>query len=489
MKDYITRDLTESELSNFLTMKHGTASLCFLRGRRRIGKSTLLKRVTKNSKTPCFYFSGVLDEKLSLTLKRFATEWNNFSEQSQLSKFASRMLNWSVIFQDIARHASSCDTSKNIGIFIDEIQWLAKGQSGFVGLFKDAWITLEKYPNIKIIFCGSSTKFFHNYTGGEEKILRGMTTHRDIVPPPFTLTQLMRNITPHWTLEENVVAYMMLGGVPYYWMQVPRDRSFIQSINEMLFTSKTVFLHEVVEILRLEFNKAGTKTVMKILNTIGIHGADIKTIAIKSRLPLTTVIETLESLQNYNIVFKKRVIPEKILKNERGSIFIMHDHYLLFYFAVLKSKERKIVNNVSGQLFSTILQSKKGFYIENFSGKAFENLVFQLLSKISDRTEQIFKELDIVDLDYEVGEYKTEHCQIDIVLFNTSDRLTRFIECRWSHSGELIESLIKELPLKIRTFNGTCRGFVVTNAPISSKIKNLANKNQITLLSLETFFN
>ncbi|MBL7670821.1 MAG: hypothetical protein JNM39_10070 [Bdellovibrionaceae bacterium] len=106
-----------------------------------------------------------------------------------------------------------------------------------------------------------------------------------------------------------------MGGIPYYWQHIPDDQTFIQSINETCFTPNTIFLIEVDEILNLDFNRAGQKTVKLLLNTIGFHPATTTQIAEKSRLPLTTAIETTEKLVDYGILYRENNLAEKSKKN------------------------------------------------------------------------------------------------------------------------------------------------------------------------------
>ena len=45
-------------------------------------------------------------------------------------------------------------------ILFDEIQWISKSQSGFLGYLKEAWLDWRKSGKIKLIISGSSNKFF-----------------------------------------------------------------------------------------------------------------------------------------------------------------------------------------------------------------------------------------------------------------------------------------------------------------------------------------
>jgi predicted AAA+ superfamily ATPase len=263
------RKSTSLELAKFLTPLKKGSGLCYLRGRRRVGKSTILQDFHQRKEFRLYYFSGILDESNLDTLRRFTKSWAQYSENTLLDKIRDKELNWDLIFQDIVQFAKT----NTVHIALDEIQWIAKNQSGFIGTLKNHWLSLEATKNCRIIICGSSNKFFKNFTGGEEQILRGLKTRSDIVLPPFSLSEIHQKYGKNLKQEQTALLYMLLGGIPYYWNQLDFEKNFIQLLNQAFAESSTIFLEEVDEILRLEFNQAGVKTIKKILKTLGLRGA------------------------------------------------------------------------------------------------------------------------------------------------------------------------------------------------------------------------
>jgi hypothetical protein len=449
---------------------------------------------------------GATDENHQETLERWIKEWTLFFTKSKLHLYAKSSITWKILFEDIIEY-TLYNPEKIFGIFIDEIQWLAKSRTGFVSQLKEAWLDLEKKSQLKMIICGSSNKFFHDYTGGEEKILRGLCTHDDIWLMDFSFKTLHENYGNSWTLEETCFAQMCLGGVPYYWNQFPEDQSFIGAFNQTCFTSGTILLKEASEMLRLEFNDAGITTVLKIMQNLGQQGQEIAEVARLSKLPVSTVTDTIQKLLNYNLIFEKQEFKQSVKKNKRGILYTLKDLYLNFYFQVLLPQQRKIKNNITNQLlFSQILSSKKGYYIENFSGYAFERLVTNVLEQQFDRNQNIFTEMGIGDCDYQISSYNGKDAQIDIVLDEATDRIIRFIECRWTQNIQTIYSLIDDLENKSKLFsesNGVSEpaGFsasgrnslsqpkklyIITNCQLTKEVLNKAKSKKVRLLNLES---
>jgi hypothetical protein len=435
-----------SELAEFLNNFEGKTGLCYLRGRRRIGKSTLLKEM--QARLPLFYFSGKLDESTSACVHRFATEWANYSQNTLLKKIKSADLNWELIFDEIAKYAKT----KKVMLTFDEIQWLAKSKSGFIGTIKNQWPEFESTKNIRLVICGSSNKFFKDFTGGEEQILRGLKTRSDIIVQPFTIAEVHQHYFPRYKIEEVLFLYMLVGGIPYYLNQFDKELNFIQNINKTLFTKESIFSEEVDEVLRLEFNSAGVRTIKKILATLGITGRVLNEIQKKSKVPVGTLMESLEKLVEYGLAFEFKPVFQKKLEIKRGSKYKIKDFYLNSYFQIIKPHLFEIKKNTENQLLVNQFFNwpQSFYYVENFTGGAFENLIEFILSSSEKRTENIFKKLNLRNINYEIETHWDSQKQIDLVLSETDDKQLRFIECKWTSSVELIKTVIKDLPQKAK---------------------------------------
>ncbi|MBF0107233.1 MAG: AAA family ATPase [Deltaproteobacteria bacterium] len=487
MKTFYARK-REFEIIREFVHKPG-AGLTYLRGRRRVGKSFLLRHF--QSKTPnCFYFAGAQDADTRQTLKDFAIAWDQFSLKSRLSSLNSYAQNWSLFFQEITNTATN--STKPLVLIFDEVQWIAKIKSGFVGRLKAAWDDWQNTGRIKVILCGSSNKFFTDNTG-PEKTLRGLKTHAEIWVHPFSLKEVKKYYFHSWSNEEICLICMMLGGIPYYLEQIPRHNNFIQAVNQCLFTRSTIFLDEINEILSLEFNKNSSETIKTVLSSLGISGAPQKSIEAKTGLPRGTIYDTLNKLMDYNLVFKELPINTKPRLNEAGHKYFMKDFYLNFYFQVLENLTIKIKKNKSGLIFPyDCIGSHAGYYIPSFTGPAFELLVRDILENKMNTTPNIFKKLSLLDENYKVGSYwQVNKSQIDLVVEHKTDRESRLIECKWVSQNSLLDAgLFTELKTKDYPrpsgYKKSC--YLITSGPISTAVKQRAHESSVGIVTLEDLF-
>jgi len=410
------------------------AGFTHLRGRRRIGKTELLRRV-RDAWPRTFYFMGRSDESNRAAMKRFAKEWDAFTGQRQLTRLRTSELSWDELFGVVAAHALT-GTDPLILLF-DEIQWMAAKRSGFIGLLKQHWGEWRKTGNIKVVLCGSSNRFFHTYTDGEMAVLRGLRTHASIFVEPFSLEELRSSWFPQWSDAEICLTAMMLGGVPYYLENLPQEANFIRAIDQGIFSRSSLFLEEVDALLKLETMTTGArKKVKRILASMGEQGSTQANIVASTGLPQNDVHKTLDRLIDYGLIVERRPLGTT-RANRRGVRFAMEDPYLNFYFTVLAPLEAKIRASHAELLFAReVLGSKRGYYIEGFTGSAFERLIGAVLERgrddLSARSPALFEKLKLRTGNYEWGTYWSHgKTQVDIVVRGLDAREVRIIEAKW----------------------------------------------------------
>lgn len=463
-------------------IKKEKSGFVFVRGRRRIGKSTLLKEI--ESKYQAFYFSGAEDENDEKTRLRFVEAIELLYPTLTLSQLKKENLTWSKIFSEITKIAQA----KKMIIILDEIQWMVKLQSGLIGLLKIAWIDWEKTNKIKVILCGSSNKFFYKNTGGDEQILRGLRTHSDIWLGPLHLNQFKKDLQLDWTEEELTFASFFIGGIPYYWNQLrTNNNNFLKTLNSAIFSAGSIFIDEVDEILRLEFNKTGQKSAKSIIQAIGANEISEATITKATRLPQSTVNDIIRKLIEYSLLFEAKNV-------NRNKLYYLKDPLLIAYGKILNKLKNKIRNNTHNEfLLGDILDREDSFYIKDFTGKSFENFIEALLSGDSFDLH-LKKILELDNSSFTLSREVNSKYQIDLTVRDTDDRMTRLIECKWTHRPELIKEEILQFPKKEQTFlkdhhkNTKTNKYVITNCKLSKSLYEMAQKNNVTLIELKQIF-
>lgn len=459
-----------------------------IRGRRRIGKTRLLTEAAKD-RTDTIFFTGAEDVTADKkNRERICEKLADFAKDDVLK--AAKGLSWNSIFEKITKIAAS---RQNMMIIFDEIQWIARQGSGFLSDLKEAWTRLfQPSGKTKIIICGSSSKFFEHKSSGSESVLYKLRTMSDIRLKPMTLSETSQ-FCEGWNRQEVVMAQMMFGGVPYYLdLIIAPERGFVQCINDIAFTSKTIFFDEVVETLKLDLSS--TTRAIQILSVLGQSGKTLKQISENAHLSASTVDELAEKLVDYGVLYKRYPLGLQPKANDFGMKYFIADEFLNFYFNVLDREQRAIKNNVSGRLlFKSVF--KEGYYIKNFTGKAFELVISKIIK--GGMNAPINKKLSINNLEkYEVGSFwrtgDSDGNQIDIVVSSDEDRCTRLIEAKWTNKkvgaepGNAIEQVLnRDYP---NPKGHKINRFVVSSSGFTSEAVSFASKNQVGTIELDDLF-
>jgi len=126
-----------------------------LYGRRRVGKTTLLKEYI--SSKPALYFLVTLENK-SIVLERLQTVIADFFDDDFLRN---------IIFKDIKQlfeYIASKSFSKKLVIIIDEFQYLSKIDKSIPSQFQYIVDEILKNKNIHLILCGSIISMVYQNT-------------------------------------------------------------------------------------------------------------------------------------------------------------------------------------------------------------------------------------------------------------------------------------------------------------------------------------
>lgn len=516
----LPRRISKQKLIQFIS--GDGAGLVFVQGRRRVGKTWLLQELEELYQSRSFRLVCRKHRRDSVLLKEFAEAWADRSGQTELSQMKPTSLTWKRLMTEIGRFAVEHKklTGENFVLIIDEVQWLSTGYEESAGVVKAAWDEWAKQGALRVVVCGSSTRFFTEQFG-EGSVLRGLQTHGEVKVLPFPLSILKRDAVPSWSLKEAVLAYMCLGGIPYYWRDIRGEKGFRRAMNDVCCTSSTILLGEWKEIIATEFRTDAVGNLARLFPALmsteeGVTQADV---AEKLGIEVATVARLLDKLVTYGYVF--RCVPEedaeaehaREAKTARGARYILCDFFLHFYFSVLHPMEQEIRANTNGGLLfpSQILQGDAKEYIPTFTGQAFERFVFHHIN-IAMRDGEwaspagveggapgkplLWRLLDLPDPNYHVrwnvlvrGETSDRiRSQIDVLVVHEKEKSVRVIECKWKGCGEASD--INEVKDKVlpKLYDGYARrNFLVVSYDPTAQLAAAAKATGVTLITLDAF--
>ena len=208
------------------------SSLVTCRGRRRIGKSTLIGQFAVRSKARFIRIEGLKPD--ARTTKE--DELDSFASQlaAQTGAESSRPEDWLRAFIRLSKEIG--DREKTV-VLLDEVSWMAHGDPLFASTLKIAWDNhFKKHDRLVFIVCGSVSAWIR------ENILESGAFYGrrslDIVVPELPLSECVKfwgDAAARIDPREIIDVLSVTGGVPRYLEEVDPSASASENIRRMCF--------------------------------------------------------------------------------------------------------------------------------------------------------------------------------------------------------------------------------------------------------------
>ena len=334
-----------------LSAKH--AQMTVITGRRRIGKTTLIKKsftdipfvyffVGKKSET---LLCGELAEIVRETLGEDIGSFSDFP----------RLLG---AIMGIAKH-------RNFTLVLDEFQNLSHARESIFSDIQNIWDTNKEDSRINLVVCGSIYSKMKKIFDDKEEPLYGRATARFKIRPFTidTLKEIMRDNNPSYTNEDLLAMYMITGGVAKYVEQlVTRGALTKDGIIRDVLSVGSYFLDEGQEMLRDEFGKdyGNYFSILSALATGETSRGEIKSY---------TGVEAggyLDKLENdYGIIDRRR--PYLAGEKSKNVEYSISDNFLNFWFRFIYRNQSMIELGRFKEIQTLVARD-----IDAFSGYALE---------------------------------------------------------------------------------------------------------------------
>lgn len=343
-------------------------------GRRRVGKSYLINEVYGDRMA--FSTVGIYFKKEDRNETRYRQEQlSHFYEsllQYGMAPSTAEPTSWREAFRQL-RQLLEGKRSKRKVVFIDELPWLAGPQPSELlaelGFFWNSWACNQK--NIILVVCGSATSWMLDNVIREYGGLYSRLTMR-IHLHPFTLgecEQYYQKKNFRLSRYEMVLAYMTLGGIPYYMDKLRNDKTLSENIDR-IFMGNNEIKQEFEDVYVGLFSSS--ERYMDIVVELGRHryGMTRNEVAASIKMAsggtLTTMLDNLEQsgiIANYSRYGGAR----------KETVYQLVDFFSLFYLTHIRNGKSK------GKGWGALQRSPQFFA---WAGLTFEILVTRHLKQL-----------------------------------------------------------------------------------------------------------
>lgn len=347
-------------------------------GRRRIGKTFLIRNYFRSKK--CLYF-----EMMGLQNGLLKEQLENFTE-SLSEAFYDKMpiqtvKSWKEAFQRLTIVIEKQNPKIPIILFFDELPWMATKRSGLLAALGYFWNKYwVNFKNIKLIICGSSAswilkKIIHNKGGLHNRVTRQINLR------PFSLKETKAYFNSMGlSLNDNQVleAYMAVGGIPYYLNGFKKNASVNQNINNLCFRQEGILFDEFEKLFRSLFDKA--EAYIELLRLIAKKRYGISRFVLETQSTLSTkggtLTERLKDLEDAGFILS--FLP--LWNKSRGIYYKVIDEFSLFYLTWIEPEKLTLIK----------MEEKNNFWVQKYkmpvwntwAGLSFEAVCYKHIEAI-----------------------------------------------------------------------------------------------------------
>lgn len=341
-------------------------------GRRRVGKTFLIKQALKDKIT--FQHTGVSPVDQENEKNRLST---------QLESFYYSMLNhglegfkqpksWMEAFFQLTQLLQKLDNGQRMVIFFDELPWMDTPRSRFLSAFESFWNGwCNGHDNVMLVVCGSATSWMLSNLSRSKGGLYGRLTD-EIKVSPFTLKEC-EEYFDHENIElsryDIVQSYMVFGGIPYYLSYFRKGYSFERNADMILFGSKPRLKDEFNRLFKAIFTNAeDCKKIIRLLATRN-YGFTREEIATSTGLPLGGGLsDTLTALAESDFIMRYSPYGKGT-----GEYYKLIDCFCLFWLKYVEPNQNDAAY-INDNFTSSIMKGWRGV--------AFEQVCWQHVAQI-----------------------------------------------------------------------------------------------------------
>lgn len=416
------------------------AEFLALYGRRRVGKTHLIREFFSEKEGTYFEITGEKDGGLRAQLENFVEIFSKtFFGGVELRNPKS----WKKAFALLTQEIEKAPKSRKFVIFFDELPWLATRRSGIVQALDYYWNRhWNKFPNLILIVCGSAASWMlDNLINAKGGLYNRLT--KVMLLKPYSLKgtkEFLQNRGISLTAKQVLDLYMVFGGIPHYLKQIEKGKSAAQVINRVCFQSDGLLYSEFDRLFASLFEHAEDN--LSVVKAIASQRYGLSRQELINKIRLSsggTLNKRLSELESAGLI--QSYIPYGHKRKEQ--YYRLIDEYCFFYLSWIEPLKSKGMEG--GRDY---WQSKsKTASAQSWAGYTFETICLKHVDPIKEA-------LNLQTISCEVGSWrfipkkgsKESGAQIDL-LFDREDGVITLCEIKYAENQFAVD---KEYAKKLR---------------------------------------
>ncbi|MCD8020996.1 MAG: AAA family ATPase [Clostridiales bacterium] len=435
-------------------------------GRRRVGKTTILQEFSHKHDV---IFYSAQEKNDSLNLQDFSREIQRHFDGQFIAPFPS----WENAFSYITTKSSE---EKTI-LIIDEFPFMAGPNPSIKSMLQHQIDHHWKNLDLFLILCGSSVSFMINDIMGYESPLYGRATSSMEVLPFDYLDSAA--FFPEYSVQEKLIAYGILGGIPRYLNCFSSGRSIEDNIKAAILENGAFLNDEPMMFLRMELREPNVYN--SILEAIARGYNKVTEIADCTHEDKNKCSKYLTTLQTLRLTEKR--VPCGEPQYSRKTIYTLTDNFYRFWYHYIFANKSYYDLLGASDAAAEIMEG-----ISDFMGLAFEDICKQFLLR-----QAKLRNLPFVP--FYIGKWWGNNPAIkaqddvDLLALNKKKSEGIFCECKFTNHPMPMEEY-EDLVTAARAFPGSMKKYFlfISKSGYTAPVQKRAKEEGTVLLMAEDLF-
>ena len=470
----------EYELAEVKELEKPGSRMLVLYGKRRVGKTAIIKKEFSDTKAKKLYFFVPRNEKINNLIKYYAELTRAELGLKEYEKIES--------FSDLIKILFEYSKRYKIIVAIDEFQNLKYVYPEAIDILQREWDLQEASTNLSLIIAGSvigmiKSIFAENGAPLFKRAYNMLEIKEFSLEKTFELMKMLKIKS----FEDMLKIYLLFGGVVFYYalMDYYSIDSFDKVI-EKLVISPVAPLKDYVktDIIEAFGNKAAT--YFSILEAIASGRNKNNEIAAYAQIKETSLSQYLYDLKYYLGVIDTETPPTESFKprSKKNRQIITERFYSFWFSAISKNYSYYELNDMNG------LSVKINEALKYFLPQSFETFVHEFIMFLSKKG--ILFHVDAVGNWHGKNPERPKGFneeEIDAVAVNKKTHDILFAECKWT-AEQIDANVYNELKRKARLVqwhnNERHEHFAIfAKSGFTEEMKEIAKKEGVMLFDLE----
>lgn len=398
------------------------SSFVVLYGRRRVGKTELLKRFVRNKKN---IFLAATQEVEKELMESFSKETAVFFKDSAL------LIQPFFQFRQLLDYLKEKELKRTV-LVIDEFPYLVDANKAVPSLLQHYWENFFKPRGLQVVLCGSSIGAMESEVLGRKSPLYGRRTGQwKLDPLSF---RDFADFFPTAPFEKLVEFFSITGGIPLYVLEFNANQSALENARRTIARRGSLLYQEAEFLLKEELREP--KTYFSILKELAKGKTVLNELANALGTERTALGRYLDTLMELGLI--ESVKPVTADPKTKKTNYRLSDHYFSFWFQFVYPF-KKDLDSFDFQSFDECFKQQ----FNAFAGKKFELICQEAI--------RLQKPFEFTKTGNWWGAYRENNerktAEIDLVAVNEKKQEILFGECKWKTNINA-PALLKELQQK-----------------------------------------